>query len=325
MSKNTKEQEIPYSYLVDNIKIFLIFLVVFNHIIAFQLVKADQVVRFVWYGITIFHMPAFIFISGYLSKKPQNVMKNVKNLLIPYILGYTLTWAAQIWLGNKMDYELLRPSGTVMWYVLALFAYRLTIEAFGKIRFIVPLTNYMIGNNIPVDLFRGNHSYLASGMDNVQGMVVRGMMYLISFTVIFALLMLMPDKRHPFIFLGRNTMGIYFFHYPIMILMNGLMILNIPQLMNVWALFGVSVLFVLILGSLPVDWVYTNVMGLITFILFKREKKVEDEGLEDEYDSEEEDRFAVLAQRRMAIEELAATWDTSFDAEEKEDHEEGQS
>lgn len=127
-------------------------------------------------------------------------------------------------------------------------------------------------------------------------------MYLISFTVIFALLVLMPDKRHPFIFLGRNTMGIYFFHYPIMILMNGLMILNIPQLMNVWALFGVSVLFVLILGSLPVDWVYTNVMGLITFILFKREKKVEDEGLEDEYDSEEEDRFAVLAQRRMAIE-----------------------
>ena len=86
MSKNTKEQEIPYSYLVDNIKIFLIFLVVFNHIIAFQLVKADQVVRFVWYGITIFHMPAFIFISGYLSKKPQDVMKNVKNLLIPYIL-----------------------------------------------------------------------------------------------------------------------------------------------------------------------------------------------------------------------------------------------
>lgn len=47
--------------------------------------------------------------------------------------------------------------------------------------------------------------------------------------------------------------------------------------------------------------------------------------MEDEYDNEEEDRFAVLAQRRMAIEELAATWDTSFDTEEKEEHEEGQS
>ena len=49
--ENTKEQEIPYSYLIDNIKILLIFLVVFNHIIAFQLVKEDEVVRFIWNAI----------------------------------------------------------------------------------------------------------------------------------------------------------------------------------------------------------------------------------------------------------------------------------
>lgn len=369
--ENTKEQEIPYSYLIDNIKILLIFLVVFNHIIAFQLVKEDEVVRFIWYGITIFHMPAFIFVSGYLSKKPQDVLKNVKNLLIPYILGYTLTWASQIWLGNRMDFELLRPSGTVMWYVLALFAYRLTIEAFGRIRFIVPLsivfalwagtraefstflsasrivvffpffaagylwkseytrairkfkgkiviplfafillfvaTNYMIGNNIPVAIFRGNHSYLGSGMDDVEGMVVRGMMYLISFIIIFALLVLMPDKRHPFIFLGRNTMGIYFFHYPIMIVLNGLFLLSIPQMLNVWVLFGVSWVLVLILGSKPVSFLYGGVLNLLTFILFKRERQVQDEGLEDEYD--EDDRYEIILKRKKAIEELAATLD----------------
>ena len=388
MRKNTNEQEIPYSYLVDNIKILLIFLVVFNHIIAFQLVKADETIRFIWYGITIFHMPAFIFISGYLSKKPQDVLRNVKNLLLPYILGYTLTWASQIWLGNRMDFELLRPSGTVMWYVLALFAYRLTIEAFGRIRFIVPLsiifalwagtraefstflsasrivvffpffvagylwkseytrairkfkgkiviplfaiillfvaTNYMIGNNIPVAIFRGNHSYLGSGMDDIEGMVVRGLMYLISFTVIFAMLVFVPDKRHPFIFLGRNTMGIYFFHYPIMIVMNGLLILKIPQLLNVWSLLGVSLIFVLVLGSLPVNWLYNNVLSLLTFLIFKREKKEEDEDevLEDEYDNKnQEDKFAELAKRRMAIDELAATLET----EERKEHEEGQS
>ena len=83
---------------------------------------------------------AFIFVSGYLSKKPQNVLKNFKNLLIPYILGYSLTWYSQIWLGRSVDYEILRPTGTVMWYILALFIYRLTIEALGKIRFIVPLS-----------------------------------------------------------------------------------------------------------------------------------------------------------------------------------------
>ena len=64
-------------------------------------------------------------------------------------------------------------------------------------------------------------------------------------------------------------MGIYFFHYPIMILMNGLDDSEYSAADDVWALFGVSLLFVLILGSLPVDWIYTNIMGLITFIAFQ--------------------------------------------------------
>ena len=350
MKQRTDSQGVPYSYLVDNIKVVLIFLVVFNHLIAFQLVKVDMVVRYVWYGITIFHMPAFIFISGYLSKKPQDVLKNVKNLLIPYILGYSLTWYAYIWTGRSMDYELLRPSGTVMWYVLALFIYRLTIEALGKIRFIVPLSiifalwagtrpefttylsssrivvffpffvagylwksdytdvvrkfkgkwilllvsalllyavpNFMIANEIPVDIFRGNHTYQLSGMDDITGMLIRLL---------------------PVTFVGRNTMGIYFFHYPIMIVLNGLLLLSIPQMLNVWVLFGVSWMLVLILGSKPVSFLYGGVLNLLTFILFKRERQVQDEGLEDEYD--EDDRYEIILKRKKAIEELAATLD----------------
>lgn len=380
MSKNTARQEAPYSFLMDNIKVILIFLVVFNHIIAFQLVKVNETVRYIWYAITIFHMPAFIFVSGYLSKKPQDVQKNVKNLLIPYVLGYSLTWYSQIWLGNNMDYELLRPSGTVMWYVLALFAYRLTIEALGKIRFIVPLSiifalwagtraefstylsasrivvffpffvagylwksdytravrkfkgkwillflsafllyavpDYMISNEVPVDIFRGNHSYKVCGMNDPEGMIIRLLMYLVSFALILTFLALLPDIKLPLTFVGRNTMGIYFFHYPIMIVMNGLLILKIPQLMNVWALFGVSLLFVLVLGSPPVNWMYNGILYLITLILFKREKKVEKdeeeeaELPEDEYDEEEVNKFEILSQRRRAIAELAATLET---------------
>ena len=375
MKQRTDSQGVPYSYLVDNIKVVLIFLVVFNHLIAFQLVKVDMVVRYVWYGITIFHMPAFIFISGYLSKKPQDVLKNVKNLLIPYILGYSLTWYAYIWTGRSMDYELLRPSGTVMWYVLALFIYRLTIEALGKIRFIVPLSiifalwagtrpefttylsssrivvffplfvagylwksdytdvvrkfkgkwililvsalllyavpNFMIANEIPVDIFRGNHTYQLSGMDDITGMLIRLLMYLVSFVMVLTFLALIPDVKLPVTFIGRNTMGIYFFHYPIMIIMNGLYILmlplSIPQMLNVWVLFGVSWVLVLILGSKPVSFLYGGVLNLLTFILFKREKQVQDEGLEDEYD--EDDRYEIILKRKKAIEELAATLD----------------
>ena len=138
MGKKKRVDNLPYSYLIDNIKVFLIFLVVFNHLIAMALIRQSEVYRHVWYAITIFHMPAFVFVSGYLSKHPQNQMKNFRNLLMPYILGYTMSWFTYNWNGQHMDFELLRPSGTVMWYLLALFFYRLTIEAFSRIRLIVP-------------------------------------------------------------------------------------------------------------------------------------------------------------------------------------------
>ncbi len=363
---------VPYSYLIDNFKVLLIFLVVFNHIIAFNLVKVDTVVRYVWYAITIFHMPAFIFVSGYLSKKPQNALKNFKNLLIPYILGYTLTWYSQIWLGRSVDYEILRPTGTVMWYILALFIYRLTIEALGKIRFIVPISiaialwagtrpefttflsasrivvffpffvagylwkseyitavrkfkgkwvlvpisavllwaipNYMITNDMGIAIFRGNHGYKLCGLTDPEGIILRLLMYLVSFILIYTLLALLPDIKLPLTYVGRHTMGIYFFHYPIMIIMNGLYILLIPEMNNVWALLGVSLVFVLVLGSLPVDLLYTGVLNLIAFILIKKDKTVRDEGLEEEYDRE--DHEYELLRRKKAIEELAATLDS---------------
>lgn len=378
MKQRENKKTIPYSNLVDNIKVLLIFLVVFNHIIAFQLVKEDLVIRYVWYAITIFHMPAFIFVSGYLSKKPQNVSKNLKNLLIPYVLGYSLTWYSQIWLGNSMDFEILRPSGTVMWYLLALFVYRLTIEAMGKIRLVIPLSiivalwagtrpefttylsssrivvffpffvagylwkseytdavrrfkgkwvlvpisgvllyavpNYMISQDMPIDIFRGNHSYLVSGLSDEIGMIIRLLMYLVSFVLILTFFALIPDIRLPWTFIGRNTMGIYFFHYPILIIMNGLLLLKIPALLNVWSLLGVSVVLVLVLGSPPIDWIYTGCLNLLSFILFRKENKVKDEGLEDEYDSEEK-KYEILRKRRQAIEELAATLETEQKSE----------
>ncbi len=382
MKQKTDSQGVPYSYLVDNIKVLLIFLVVFNHIIAFQLVKVDVIVRYVWYAITIFHMPAFVFISGYLSKKPQDVLKNVKNLLIPYILGYSLTWYAYVWLGRSMDYELLRPSGTVMWYVLALFIYRLTIEALGKVRFIVPLSiifalwagtrpefttylsssrivvffpffvagylwksdytkvvrkfkgkwvlipisglllyaipNFMMENNIPIDIFRGNHTYQLCGMDNITGMLIRLLMYLVSFVLVLTFLALIPDIKLPITFIGRNTMGIYFFHYPIMIVLNGLLLLSIPKMLNVWVLFGVSWIFVLVLGSAPVSFIYNGMLNLLIFIFFKREKQVQDEGLEDEYD--EDEHYEIIRKRKKAIEELAATLEEEENARKVEDN-----
>ena len=165
----------------------------------------------------------------------------------------------------------------------------------------------MIANEIPVDIFRGNHTYQLSGMDDITGMLIRLLMYLVSFVLVLTFLALIPDVKLPVTFVGRNTMGIYFFHYPIMIVLNGLLLLSIPQMLNVWVLFGVSWVLVLILGSKPVSFLYGGVLNLLTFILFKRERQVQDEGLEDEYD--EDDRYEIIMKRKKAIEELAATLD----------------
>lgn len=375
----------PYSHLADNIKMILIFLVVFNHLIAFRLVKADINVRYIWYGITIFHMPAFIFVSGYLSKNTQNATKNVIHLLIPYVLGYTMTWYAHIWLGKNMDYELLRPSGTAMWYLMALLAYRLTIEAFGKIRFVVPLSivfalwagtraefstylsasrivvfypffvagylwkneytlavrkfkgrwvfilisaillylvpHCMISNEMPVDIFRGNHSYLVSGLTNPQGIVIRLLMYLVSFVVIFTLFSLVPQRKSIFSFIGRNTMPVYFFHYPIMIVMNGLHILELPRFQNLGTLALVSLIFVFVLGNPVTGWIYNGVLDTLTFLLFKKDKEEKERVfLPDEDDKEEEEDYQeILEKRKAAIAELAAEEDEELPREQEED------
>ena len=170
----------------------------------------------------------------------------------------------------------------------------------------------MITNGMGIAIFRANHRYQLCGLTDQEGIVIRLLMYLVSFIVIYTFLALMPDIKLPLTYIGRHTMGIYLFHYPIMIIMNGLYLLRLPQLTNVWALLGVSLVFILVLGSLPVDWLYTGVINIIAFILFKTDKTVRDEGLEEEYDSDE-NKYEILRQRRKAIEELAATLEPDKD------------
>ena len=166
----------------------------------------------------------------------------------------------------------------------------------------------MITNEMGIAIFRGNHGYTLCGLTEPEGIILRLLMYLVSFILIYTLLALLPDVRLPLTYVGRHTMGIYFFHYPIMIIMNGLYILQIPEMNNVWVLLGVSLIFILVLGSLPVDLLYTGVLELIAFILIKKDKTVRDEGLEEEYDRE--DNEYELLRRKKAIAELAATLDS---------------
>ncbi|WP_052356695.1 acyltransferase family protein [[Clostridium] dakarense] len=66
--------QINKNYFVDNLKVLLIFLVVFGHLIE-RYINTNDTLMGMYMFIYTFHMPLFIFISGFLSK---NIHKSKK-------------------------------------------------------------------------------------------------------------------------------------------------------------------------------------------------------------------------------------------------------
>ncbi len=69
-------------YLYDNYKAFLIFLVVIGHFIEPAYMNNNFLYTLKWF-IFAFHMPAFIFISGYFSKRELPLKDLVCKLAVP--------------------------------------------------------------------------------------------------------------------------------------------------------------------------------------------------------------------------------------------------
>jgi fucose 4-O-acetylase-like acetyltransferase len=141
-------------YLVDNLKVTLMFTVVFGHTIEYY-INQDDILKSMYMYIYIFHMPLFIFISGYLSKK--SVKSNlilVKKLLIPYIF-FDIVWyiGAYIVTGKNM-FSIFYP-GWTLWYLLSLFFWRVSIKHLTKIKFIIPIS-FALGLLIGLDSIAQN-------------------------------------------------------------------------------------------------------------------------------------------------------------------------
>ena len=54
MGSRQTDQAPAYAYYMDNIKLILIFLVVFNHMIAFQVIDGNVAAEYIYYGILCF-------------------------------------------------------------------------------------------------------------------------------------------------------------------------------------------------------------------------------------------------------------------------------
>lgn len=106
-------------FLWDNLKAFLIFLVVFGHaILPFR--TENQLIGGAYIWLNTFHMPLFIFISGLFSKKAVkaeklNHAKIVSYILVFYFMKLTI-YLCVLLAGGEAEFLFTYESGTP-WYI----------------------------------------------------------------------------------------------------------------------------------------------------------------------------------------------------------------
>jgi len=114
----------------DNLKGLMMFLVVFCHFIEkmYGAWSQDILTKGIYYTVYLFHMPVFIFISGYFSKKDQTddyLKKVIAHCLIPYIL-FNYLYGLMDTGGNFWQslVNLCYPQWT-MWYLISLVLWKI--------------------------------------------------------------------------------------------------------------------------------------------------------------------------------------------------------
>lgn len=118
----------------DNAKFILIFLVVFGHMI--QPFTHDSAIMRVSYDfIYLFHMPAFILLSGFFAKGIGNVgyvWNLTKKLIFPYVIFQGVYSAYYFLIGNASWQTPIFEPHWSLWFLLSLFSWHLLLIVFKK-------------------------------------------------------------------------------------------------------------------------------------------------------------------------------------------------
>jgi len=115
-------------YFFDNAKFILILLVVIGHAIE-PLIAKNHFLHSLYLFIYFFHMPVFIFIAGYFTKKKKSIWKITLKFLIPYFIFELLY--APLFIGQ---YQFLVTPYWVLWFLLSYISWNLMLPLFTKLK-----------------------------------------------------------------------------------------------------------------------------------------------------------------------------------------------
>ena len=137
-------------YQIDNIKGLLILLVVFGHSLELMRIQSN-LANFIYIFIYTFHMPVFVFYSGYLSKNVSKVSQNAfRDLFIPFLLFNSLWNLIQVVFTSNVEIPIESPNlfsflnpGWALWFIFALFIWRLLLPHLLKVKKIFAVTLFV--------------------------------------------------------------------------------------------------------------------------------------------------------------------------------------
>ncbi len=138
------------SLQLDTIKGILLVLVVLAHTIEVALEgtggRAGGGWGVLYASIYLFHMPVFVFVSGYLTNPAKDVLRHAREILLLYVAAQAVWVAYEVVLGLTVSRELLPGGyevilvgpGWGLWYLLSLFFWRAMTPVLAAVRWPVP-------------------------------------------------------------------------------------------------------------------------------------------------------------------------------------------
>lgn len=116
----------------DNAKMALVTLVVIGH--AWTLLPSTGLVEHLYDFLYAWHVPAFVFVTGYLSQRFAYTKARTWQLfctvVVPYLIFETALGLFRVYVGGEELDDLFRDPHWPMWYLAALFFWRLLTPIF---------------------------------------------------------------------------------------------------------------------------------------------------------------------------------------------------
>lgn len=144
------------NYYIDNLKFILILLVVVGHF-AIKLTHFG-LIKSLLYFIYVFHMPSFVFVSGYLAKRinaggklrADKILSTLWLYFVFKIVNSIISYA----LTGKLDFNFLKDTAAP-WYLIALSIWYILIPLLERIK-----TVYLIPASFLIGLAAGYISHI---------------------------------------------------------------------------------------------------------------------------------------------------------------------